>query len=77
MNQPGRVHVVERAKELRQQFGGVAHRQRTEVGNQTADRTTADQIHSQQSLIILSRPAVWAQHLRMVEPKPLLTNKPK
>jgi hypothetical protein len=77
VHQPRRVHLIERTEQLRQQFRRIPLRQRPEVGQQTAHRTTADQIHRQQSLIVLSRPAVRTQHMRMIQPEPLLAYEPQ
>jgi hypothetical protein len=74
MNEAGCVNVFEGAEELGEQLGGVALGQRAEVGDQAAHRTAADEVHREERLVVVRRPAVWAEHVRVVESQPLLAD---
>lgn len=71
-----RMNRRQTMQQLIDQNRNVRRRQRTMITEQRGNRSPADQLHREHDLVVVRRPSVRRDHLRMINPQRLLPHEP-
>jgi hypothetical protein len=74
VHEPSRVHGGQRVQQLVDQDQRHRQRYRPVVGEQRRDGAARHQVHREQDVVVLGRPAVRGDHVRVGHPHRLLTH---
>ncbi len=74
VHHPFGVHRGEAREQLVQQQADEARRQRAVVADEMGERASADQVHGEQDLVVVGRPARGSQHMRVLDAQGLLAD---